>query len=374
MKLYDVKIVGAGLAGSVMAERLASAGKKVLVLERREHVGGNCFDELDDKGVLIHRYGPHIFRTTNDSVIDYLSRFTDWRQYEHRVLARTSKGLLPIPINATTLERWFDVTLPTEEDAVALLASITENIAQPKTSKDVCLNRVGEELYRAFFEGYTTKQWGRDPSRLAPSVCGRIPVRTNRNDRYFSEPFEALPRYGYTAMFDRMLDHPNIDVQTGVDGLREAGVDERVIWTGCLDEAFDRRHGRLPWRSLRFELQQIASKKLIQPVAVINEPSADVPYTRTTEYRHITGQTHTWTSLHREYPIQDDEEAEPYYPVPSRENDELLNRYREEAKQRPAWTFVGRLASYAYIEMGQAVGQALAMAKRLEPNLPETRI
>jgi UDP-galactopyranose mutase len=362
---YDYKIVGSGLAGSTIARQLADAGKKVLLIERRPHIGGNCFDELDEHGVRIHRYGPHIFRTADEGVKGFLSRFTDWRLYEHRVLSRTKKGLLPVPVNATTLEKWFAVSLPTELEAAEFLESLQIKFDRIDTSEQVCLSRVGRELYEGMFKGYTEKQWGRDPSRLAASVCGRIPVRTNRDDRYFFDvTFQALPAHGYTAMFEKMLDHPNIEIVSG-DGLEECGHDENVVWTGQLDEAFGYEHGMLPWRSLEFELMSMLSSTLMQPAAVINEPDANVRFTRTTEYRHLTGQEHRWTTLQREYPVEPSTTAEPFYPVPSKENDELLAAYREKAAQRPSWTMVGRLATYRYLEMGQAVGQALKAARTL---------
>jgi UDP-galactopyranose mutase len=363
---YDVKVVGAGLAGSVIAERLAAAGRRVLLLERRSHVGGNCFDELDEHGVLVHRYGPHVFRTANEGVSSYLSRFTDWRRYEHRVVSRTAKGLLPIPVNRTTLEKWFGVQLHSSEETIAFLGSLQERRQPERTSEDVCLNRVGRELFEAFFAGYTQKQWGRPASELAAGVCGRIPVRTNRDERYFGDvPFQALPRDGYAAMFDRMLASPNIDVRFDVDGLTECKPDDAVVWTGCVDEAFRFARGQLPWRSLRFEMVSERSVDLILPAPVVNEPSLDVPYTRTTEFRWLTGQKHTWTTLCREYAGPSGPDAEPYYPVPSDESRELLSAYREECAQRPLWTFVGRLAQYRYLEMGQVVGAALKAARGL---------
>jgi UDP-galactopyranose mutase len=359
----DVTVVGAGLAGCVIAERLAHAGNRILVLERRPHVGGNCYDELDGHGVLVHRYGPHIFRTSSQQVVDYLSRFTAWRPYEHRVLARTAKGLMPIPINATTLERWFGVELEDETSAFEFLKSLQIPITDTRTSEDVCLARVGRELFEAFFAGYTQKQWGRPARDLAPGVCGRIPVRTSRDDRYFGDKFQAMPADGYSAMFDRMLASPRIEVKTNCDGLTECKPDQTVVWTGCIDEVFGSMHGPLPWRSLKFEMVSERSVDLVLPAAVVNEPSLDVPYTRTTEFRRITGQAHTWTTLCREYPGPSGPEQEPFYPVPCPESTELMTLYQAEAASRPSWTFVGRLARYQYLEMGQVVGQALKAAR-----------
>ena len=365
VKAYDYLIVGAGFAGSVLAERLASQhDARVLVVDRRPHVGGNAYDRLDDAGVLIHQYGPHIFHTNSEEIFAYLSQFTEWRPYEHRVLASVRDMLVPIPINRTTLNLLFGLSLETEEEAAAFLASRAEPVDVVRTSEDVVVSAVGRELYELFFQGYTRKQWGIDPSELDRSVTARIPTRTGTDDRYFTDAFQAMPRDGYTAMFNRMLDHPRIDVLLSTDYRDIAGEAEadHLIYTGPIDEFFDHRYGKLPYRSLRFEHRTLAQER-IQPVATVNYPATDVPYTRITEYKHLTGQKHPKTSVTYEYPSAD---GDPYYPIPRAENQALFKKYEALSLARPDVTFVGRLATYRYYNMDQVVGQALAAFRRLD--------
>ena len=364
-KSYDYLVVGAGFAGSVIAERLASQhDARVLVVDRRPHVGGNAYDHLDDAGVLIHQYGPHIFHTNSDEIVDYLSKFTEWRPYEHKVLAEVRGQLVPIPINRTTLNKLFDLDLRTDEEAAAYLASRAETVEEIKTSEDVVINAVGRELYELFFQGYTRKQWGIDPSGLDKAVTARIPTRTNTDDRYFGDKHQIMPKHGYTAMFNKMLDHPNIDVLLSTD--YKDIVDEvdagHLVFTGPIDEYFGFRFGKLPYRSLRFE-HKIVDQGQYQPVAVVNYPDPQVPYTRITEYKHLTGQSHSKTSITYEYPSA---EGDPYYPIPRAENQVLFKKYEALADSTPAVTFVGRLATYRYYNMDQVVGQALTAFRRLD--------
>jgi UDP-galactopyranose mutase len=303
-KAYDYLVVGAGFAGSVIAERLASQhDARVLVVDRRPHVGGNAYDHLDEAGVLIHQYGPHIFHTNSDEIVDYLSGFTEWRPYEHKVLAEVRGQLVPIPINRTTLNLLFGLDLKTDEEAAAYLASRAETVEEIRTSEDVVINAVGRELYELFFQGYTSKQWGIDPSGLDKAVTARIPTRTNTDDRYFGDKHQIMPKHGYTAMFNRMLDHPNIDVLLSTDYKELADeIDAgHVVFTGPIDEYFGFRYGKLPYRSLRFE-HKVVDEARFQPVAVVNYPDPQVPYTRITEYKHLTGQSHPKTSITYEYP------------------------------------------------------------------------
>ena len=367
---YDYLVVGAGFAGSVMAERLAAdAGARVLVVDRRPHIAGNAFDRPDDAGILIHQYGPHIFHTNSDDILAYLSRFTDWRPYEHRVLAEVAGKLVPIPINRTTLNELYDAGLTTDEEAAAFLADRAAPVADVRTSADVVVSAVGQELYELFFRGYTRKQWGMDPSELDRSVTARVPTRTNTDDRYFADRHQVMPAAGYTAMFQRMLDHPNITVATGVDyaDLPEGLSYDRLVWTGPIDEFFGYRHGRLPYRSLRFEHRTEACEWL-QPVAVVNHPHEDTPHTRVTEYKHLTGQQSPVTSVTVEFPADD---GDPYYPIPKPENAALYKRYEALAATRPDVLFVGRLATYRYYNMDQVVGQALATYRRHRRALEE---
>ena len=363
-KAYDYLIVGAGFAGAVLAERLANeTGAHVLVVDKRPHVGGNAYDRLDDAGILIHQYGPHIFHTNSDEIIDYLSRFTAWRPYEHRVLAQVRGRLVPIPINRTTINRLFDLALSSEEEAAAWLAGRAEPAPEIRTSEDVVVSAVGRELYELFFQGYTRKQWGVDPSELDKSVTARIPTRTSIDDRYFGDRHQLMPADGYTAMFNRMLDNPLIDVLLSTDYRDVAGEIEagHLIYTGPIDEYFGFRFGRLPYRSLRFDHRTVDAEQF-QPVAVVNYPDPQVPYTRITEYKHLTGQAHARTSITYEYPSAD---GDPYYPVPRPENQALFKKYEALAIGQPDVTFVGRLATYRYYNMDQVVGQALSAFRKL---------
>jgi len=364
-KAYDYLVVGAGFAGAVLAERLASQhDAHVLVVDKRPHIAGNAYDRHDAAGVLIHQYGPHIFHTNSDEIVDYLSQFTRWRPYEHRVLGQVRDKLVPIPINRTTLNLLFGLDLKSDEDAAAYLASRAEPVDEIRTSEDVVISAVGRELYELFFQGYTRKQWGLDPSELDKAVTARVPTRTNTDDRYFTDAHQIMPRDGYTAMFSAMLDHPNIDVLLGTDYHDvekeiEAG---HVIFTGPIDEYFDFRYGKLPYRSLRFEHSTVDEEQF-QPVATVNYPDPAVPYTRITEYKHLTGQQHAKTSITYEYPSA---EGDPYYPIPRPENQALFKKYEALADATPGVTFVGRLATYRYYNMDQVVGQALAAFRRID--------
>ena len=370
---YDYLIVGAGFAGSVLAERLASQhGARVLLIDRRPHVGGNAYDEPNEAGILYHKYGPHIFHTNSEQVVDYLSQFTEWRPYEHRVLAYVREKLVPIPINRTTLNMLFDAGLDTDEEAAEYLASRAEPVENIRTSEDVVVNAVGRELYELFFRGYTRKQWDLDPSELDKQVTARIPTRTNTDDRYFTDTFQAMPRDGYTAMFKRMLDHPLIEVRTGVD-FREfrdsvSEIAGHVIYTGPIDEYFDFRFGKLPYRSLKFDHQTLDQEQF-QETGTVNYPSEDVPFTRISEYKHLTGQEAPVTTITYEYPSA---EGDPYYPIPRPENQELFKRYEALADETEGVTFVGRLATYRYYNMDQIVGQALATFRRMDERARES--
>lgn len=361
---FDYVIVGAGFAGSVLAERLAAGlNKRVLLIDRRPHIGGNAYDEHNADGVLIHRYGPHIFHTNSDDVVAYLSRFTQWRPYEHRVLAHSSQGLVPIPINRTTLNMLYGLALDSDEAAAGFLASRAEPVHPIRTSEDVVVSAVGRDLYERFFQGYTRKQWGMDPSELDKSVTARVPTRVNTDDRYFTDSFQAMPAQGYTRMFEAMLDHPNITVETGVDweDVRGDVVYDHLVYTGPIDEYFDFKFGALPYRSLRFRHETL-DQAWFQTVGTVNSPSENTPYTRVSEYKHMTGQVHPKTTVTYEYPAAD---GDPYYPVPRAENQALFKRYEALALATPNVSFVGRLATYRYYNMDQVVGQALATFRRL---------
>lgn len=366
--VYDALVVGAGYAGSVVAERLASlTGRRVLVVDRRDHIAGNAFDYYDSHGVLVHAYGPHIFHTNSQKVVDYLSQFTEWRPYEHRVLARVEEQLLPIPINRTTLNRLYGLQLSSAEDVEAFLRERAEPVEHIRNSEDVVVAKVGRDLYEKFFRGYTRKQWERDPSELNSSVCARIPVRTNEDDRYFTDSFQKLPAEGYTAMFRRILNHPLIDVQleTAYDEIKDEVAYDHLVYTGPIDGFFGYRFGALPYRSLEFELRTEPTPDggYLLPAASVNEPSEDVPYTRQTEFRRMTGQElHEHSTVAVEFPRS---EGDPYYPIPSDDTRALYRQYEALAAELPNTSFVGRLARYQYLNMDQVVGQALSAAEKL---------
>lgn len=359
---FDYLVVGAGLAGGVLAERLANGmGKRVLIIDKRDHVAGNTFDYHDAAGILVHKYGPHIFHTNSNEVVQYLSNFTQWRDYEHRVLASVDGKLLPIPINLDTINRMYGLSL----DAAgmqAFLAERTVTAASIRTSEDICISRVGRELYEKFFQNYTRKQWGLDPSELDASVAGRIPVRFDRDDRYFTDTFQAMPRDGFTRMFERMLDSRSITVKTGVNyaEIAKAYPGVKTVFTGPVDEFFDYRFGPLPYRSLEFK-HESHDREWFQSAAVVNYPN-DHPYTRITEFKYLTGQSSKKTSIVYEYPQA---EGDPYYPIPRPENAALYAKYKELADRQANVHFVGRLATYRYYNMDQVVAQALVTYRKI---------
>jgi UDP-galactopyranose mutase len=363
VSVYDVLVVGAGLAGCTIAEQIASQfGASVLLIDRRDHLAGNCHDPFSPDGVQYHQYGPHIFHTNSEQVVEYLSAFTAWRPYEHRVLANVDGRRVPIPINRTTINALYGTDLD-DEGVARFLAQRAEPRGEIRSSEDVIVSRVGSELYARFFQGYTRKQWGRDPSQLDASVCGRIPTRTNADDRYFTDRFQAMPAEGFTVMADRMTAHPRIDRVLGADyhAIADRARFRHIVFTGPIDAFFDYRYGRLPYRSLRFEFATYDAERY-QPVGCVNEPDEAIPYTRTTEYKYLTGQQHAKTVVSREYPVDD---GDPYYPIPAPESRDQYRRYAALAQRTPGVTFVGRLAEYRYYNMDQVVASALQTVEEL---------
>ena len=360
--MFDYLIVGAGFAGSVLAERLANiAEKKVLIIDKRSHIGGNAFDHYNKDGILVHKYGPHIFHTNSREVFDYLGKFTDWRPYEHKVLASVDGQLLPIPINLNTINSMYGLSLNSDQ----LEDFFTERAVKKTpvlTSEDVVIGRVGKELYEKFFKGYTKKQWDLDPSELDASVTARVPIRTNRDDRYFEDTFQAMPAQGYTQMFEKMLDHPNIKIMLNTDykEIEDHFQFRKMIYTGPIDRYFDFRYGRLPYRSLQFKFETV-DKDVAQVAGTINYPN-EHPYTRITEFKYLTGQKHHKTSLVTEYPMA---EGDPYYPIPTIANAELYKKYQALATESVNTYFTGRLATYKYYNMDQVVAQSLTLFKKI---------
>jgi UDP-galactopyranose mutase len=361
--MFDYLIVGAGFAGSVLAERFASVqGKKVLIVDIRNHIGGNAYDHYNEDGILVHKYGPHIFHTNSRPVFEYLSQFTAWRPYEHRVLASVDGQLVPIPINLDTINKLYGSNLTAFE-----VEQFFANVAEPKdyirTSEDVVVSKVGRELYEKFFRNYTRKQWGIDPSELDKSVTARVPTRTNRDDRYFTDTYQAMPLHGYTRMFEQMLAHPNIKIMLNTDYRDVINVIpyQEMIYTGPIDLFFNYCYGKLPYRSLEFKHETV-NKPTYQPAPVVNYPNEHL-YTRITEFKYLTGQEHPKTSIVYEYPLA---EGDPYYPVPRSENTELYKQYKALADALPNVHFVGRLATYKYYNMDQVVAQALTVFNNLQ--------
>lgn len=361
--MYDYLIVGAGYAGSVMAERLArDAGKKVLLCDVRPHIAGNAYDHPDAAGVLVHRYGPHIFHTNSREIFEYLSQFTEWRPYEHRVRASIDGKLYPIPINLDTINQLYGLNL----DSAGLekfFASVREPVSDIRTSEDVVVNTVGRELYEKFFRGYTRKQWGLDPSELSSQVTARIPTRTNRDDRYFTDAHQQMPLHGFTRMFENMLDHENIALQLGTDyrEIKDSVPHREMIYTGPIDEFFDYRYGKLPYRSLEFR-HETHDREVFQDAPVVNYPDEKIAHTRITEFKYLTGQKHEKTSVVYEYPQA---EGDPYYPIPRPQNAEINAKYQALVNDTSGLYFVGRLASYKYYNMDQVVGAALTLYARI---------
>jgi UDP-galactopyranose mutase len=361
--MFDFLIVGAGFAGSVIAEQLArNLGYRVLICDRRPHIGGNAYDFYNDHGILVHKYGPHIFHTNSRDVFEYLSRFTSWRPYEHRVRAQVDNKLVPIPINLDTVNQLYGRDLDSSQ-LESFFASIAEKRDAIRTSEDVVVSRVGRELYEKMFRGYTRKQWSLDPSQLDASVTARIPVRTNRDDRYFTDTYQAMPLHGYTRMFENMLDHDNIKILLNTDYREiERFVPYReMVYSGPIDEFFNYRYGKLPYRSLNFKHETIDQERF-QTAPVVNYPDEKVPYTRVTEFKYLTGQEHRKTSVVYEFPTA---EGDPYYPVPRAENNVLYKKYQALADAATGVHFVGRLATYKYYNMDQIVGQALTLVGKI---------
>jgi UDP-galactopyranose mutase len=359
---HNFLIVGAGFAGCIMAREIADAGYRVQVIDKRPHIAGNAYDEYDAHGVMVHRYGPHIFHTNGERIFAYLSRFTEWRPYKHRVRGVLNGVTYPFPINRDTLNQLYGLDLD-EAGAAAFFERVREPRDPVLTSEDLILNSVGRDLYEKFFLNYTRKQWGLEPSQLKAGVAARIPVRTNTDDRYFTDTFQAMPLHGYTKMFEAMLDHPNISVEVDVDfaSLRDRPRFGHIVYTGPIDAYFKNCYGKLPYRSLRFEHRHLPDTERFQETGTVNYPN-DHAFTRITEFKHLTGQQHSGTSIVREYPQA---EGDPYYPVPRAENEALFKRYEKLAEKEPKVTFVGRLAQYRYYNMDQVAGAALAAAKKL---------
>ncbi|ODN29823.1 UDP-galactopyranose mutase [Fervidobacterium thailandense] len=363
--LKAMVVVGAGLSGATAARILAEAGYKVLVIERLKHVAGHCYDYKHETGITVHSYGPHIFHTNNKEVWDFVNRFSPFVYYQHRVLSYVDGRLIPFPINRDTIAQLFGIELSTYEVEEFLEKEVKKSRYNdpPKNFRDVVVSQVGERLYEAFFKNYTIKQWGRDPEELSPEVARRIPVRTNRDDRYFSDKYQGIPKYGYTKMVERMLEHENISLLLGVDyfEVRDLFKPKLTVYTGELDRFFDYVHGELEYRSLRLELVEM-DQEYYQPVAVVNYPN-DYDWTRITEYKYFLNEKSSRTVVHFEYPLA---KGEPYYIVMTRENMERREKYMKEVEKLEKtgeYLFIGRLAEYKYYNMDQVIEAAMEKIK-----------
>jgi len=361
---YDYLIVGAGFSGSVFAERIASQlNKKVLIVEQRTHIGGNAYDEKDKHGILIHKYGPHIFHTNSKKIFDYLSQFTEWRKYEHKVLAKLNNEYYPIPINRDTINKLYNKNFTSDEEVEKFYNEIKEKRNPILNSEDIIVNKVGKDLFDKFFRNYTIKQWNLEPKELSPSVCGRIPVRTNTDDRYFTDKYQFMPKDGYTKMFEKMLSHKNIKILLNKDYkkiLNDIKFD-KMIYTGPVDYFFDYKFGKLPYRSIRFEWKNY-KKEYYQKVAVVN-CVGDEKFTRVCEYKHLTDQRQNNTTLSYEYSLKD---GDPFYPVPTDSNFKLYLSYKKKAKKLKNVIFCGRLAEYKYYNMDQVVAKSLKVFDKIK--------
>jgi UDP-galactopyranose mutase len=365
---YDVIIAGAGPVGCLMAERFATdLNWKVLLLDKRNHVAGNCFDTYHESGLMIHRYGPHYFRSNNKALIEYLTQFTEWIPGNYIVKSSTNGELYPFPINLLTLGQFFKIADLDAETAQNLLEEKRAKIDQPANSEEFVLSRVGKEMYEAFYLGYTLKQWSIHPRDLAPSVCGRIPVRLNKDERYVDHEYQLTPAKGFTAMFQKMVDHPNIDLQleTDYDEVKhKIKAAKATIYTGPIDEYFDCQLGKLPWRSLEFNFVE-KDLEFEQPCVQINYPN-EHDYTRTVEIKHVTGQVHPKTVISYEYPKA---EGDPYYPIPMEKNHQLYLQYKKLAEQETAdhnVFFCGRLAEYKYYNTDEVLELALRTFEKIK--------
>ncbi|KAF0152109.1 MAG: UDP-galactopyranose mutase [Ignavibacteria bacterium] len=355
---YDYLIVGAGFAGAVMAERIASQlNKKVLIVEKRNHIGGNAYDEYDEHGILLHKYGPHIFHTNSKEVFDYLSQFTEWRFYEHKVLAKLENELYPIPINRTTVNKLYGLNLKTDEETQKYFDSVKEKRFPISNSEDIIVNQIGYDLFEKFFKHYTIKQWNLEPKELSPAVCGRIPVRTNDDCRYFSDKYQLMPKDGYTKMFEKMLSNSNIEVLLNTD-YKSIGNNikfDKMIYTGPIDYFFDYKYGKLPYRSIRFEWETHETE-IYQEVAQINHLNFEVSFTRVVEHKTLSGIENKFTTISKEYSLT---EGEHYYPILTEDNRKLFLKYQIESEKNSKVVFCGRLAEYQYYNMDQVVVNTL---------------
>lgn len=367
MRNENILIVGAGISGSVLAERYASIGKKVTIMEKRDHIGGNCYDFIDKNGIRMSKYGAHLFHTNDEEVWNYIQKFSNWYKWEHKVLARVEGKAVPIPVNITTVNKLFDLTISNEQEMMKWLNSQVVSIPDPQNGKEAVIAKVGSVLYEKMFKHYTKKQWDKYPEELDASVLNRIPLRMNFDDRYFSDKYQVLPEHGYTKMFEKMLSHPNIEVKLNTDYFELASGNlkyDKIFYTGPIDRFFEARKINLPkleYRSVNFHVETV-EQEYFQENSVINYPGEEVNFTRIVEYKHFGNQKSPRTTIVKETTT---DHGEPYYPVPNRRNQELYLKYKAEAEKLENIHFVGRLANYKYFNMDEAFKNALSLFKQL---------
>jgi len=379
--MYDSIVIGAGIAGIVVARELAEKAKeKVLVIEKRDHIGGNCFDKQDEQGILIHPYGPHIFHTNSQKVFDYLSQFTQWRHFKHEVAAKVNGEFIPVPFNLNSL-----YCVYSEEIAKSLEKKLIDNyglessipILKLQNSDDVEIRKLAKDVYELIFLKYTMKQWGQTPDEVDPSVTGRVPVQISYDNSYFQDRYQGVPELGYTKMFARMLDHPSIELQLGVDAKDQLKIYERriefsgrpftgkVIYTGAIDELFDYQEGALPYRSLDFRFEHYKAMNY-QGYGVVNYTVSE-EFTRITEFKLLTGQKTSDTTIVKEYPRDylNPKTQIPYYAVLTKENQLIYEKYRQRTQNLDNFYLLGRLAEYQYFNMDVIVERALNLSQSL---------
>lgn len=367
-KNFDILIIGAGISGSVLAERYANLGKQVLIIEKREHIAGNCYDFIDENGILTSKYGAHLFHTNDEGVWKYVNQFSEWYPWQHRVIARVDDKTVPIPVNITAVNTLFAKHMKSEEEMQTWLEKNRIPFDVPQNGEEAVLNRVGEVLYEKMFKHYTKKQWDKYPAELHASVLERIPVRDNHDDRYFSDKHQQLPKGGYTQLFEKIVDHPNIQVLLNTDYFdvkEQLGEFEKLFYTGPIDRFFEFNENlkeKLEYRSINFVTEHL-DQEYYQENSVVNYPGREVDFTRIIEYKHFGNQQSEKTSIVKEYSV---DHGDPYYPVPNEKNQEIYQKYKTEAEKLTDVYFVGRLANYKYFNMDQAFRNALDLFEELE--------